>query len=416
MKKWEDHHLPSDLQAAGVYTLYHGTFFCVLGALLTLLGYLEMGSVVDLAPASQQLFSVMGCMVVGALLFRRAEERRWYGQLALSRLSDYQRQHGDDGHQEPVFGELVQRGTPEQVRWMRAAGMFRCCGGAFAISACFLPPPESLSPLGQWSLRAGLALLGVFWNFTGNKMLNRAVRHSAGVMPTFTPLPAGSYVLFLRNFSDDPRLAKPHRTPGLGALVRAWFLLGRSEEERIAAALGWAGPVVAVGMPGELAPNIGILRMYLPHDWQEPVRTLVRDARLVVLVLGRGPGTLWELGESMRVLPPERLVLVNPMKRAEYGKFRETARRELHAQADELWRTTGHRWTPPELPDPPADRQMPSLVRGIIHFTKDWEPTYFALPRVPLPEDYLLGALDRALWVPMLRLAAHERRVGAPHG
>jgi hypothetical protein len=123
--------------------------------------------------------------------------------------------------------------------------------------------------------------------------------------------------LYLRNFSDDRLLARPQRVPGLGTLVRAWFLLGRSEEKHIAAVLESVGPVVAVSVPGERAPNDGILRMDLPDAWQGPVRTLIRDARLVVLVLGAG------------------------------------------------------RW-------------MPSRVRGIIHFSAEWRPTYVPLPRVPL--------------------------------
>jgi hypothetical protein len=283
----------------------------------------------------------------------------------------------------------------------------------FTISACFLPPPEGLGPAGWWSMRAGMVLLGTFHLVIARNAFRRAVRLRVGVIPSFTPLPAGSYTLYLRNFSDDPRLAKPFPMLGLRPLIPGLFMMARSEEERIEAAFRWAGgPVVAVGVPGERAPNTGILRMHLPADWQDPVRTLVRDARLVVLVLGSGRGTLWELGEVMRVLPPERLVLVNPMKRAQYEQFRVLARRELQAQADELRRTTGRRWTPPELPDPPADRWKRSRVRGIIHFTRAWQGAYVALPPVPPPEDYLIAALDRALWAPMLRLTEHERRAG----
>jgi hypothetical protein len=174
--------------------------------------------------------------------------------------------------------------------------------------------------------------------------------------------------------------------------------------------------VIAVGVPGERAPNNAMLRMHLTGEWQGPVRNLIRDARLVVLVLGSGPGTLWELGEAMRVLPRERLVLVNPMRPTAYEEFRGLARRELRRRADEMQRATGRRWTPPELPDLPTTRWTPSRVRGIIHFGPDWQGTYVPLPRVRPPENFLLGALDRALWVPMLRLTERERRIGASHG
>lgn len=300
----------------------------------------------------------------------------------------------------------MKKGTREQVAGLMAVGGLICGSGAFTISACFLPPPGGFGTLAWWSLRAGLVLLGVFELSVGNSLLMRAERLNVGVIPSFTPLPAGSYILYLRNFGDDRRLGRPQRVPGPGTMVRAWFLVGRSEEKRIAAALRWAGPVVGVGVPGERMPNDGVLRMDLPDDWQGPVRNLIENARLVVLVLGAGPGTLWELGESMRTLPPERLLLLNRMKSAEYEQFRQVARQELRAQADEVRRATGRRWAPPMLPDPPADRRVPSQLRGIVHFTGNWRPTYVALPRVPLPEDYLLGALDRALWVPMVQLTA----------
>nr|WP_221380767.1 hypothetical protein [Actinoplanes polyasparticus] len=416
-KRWEDHSLPSNLRAAARSNLYIGMISCLLGVGITVVGYMELWSWVDLLPGSQSYVVQMGFVFLGIYAFQQGERNRWRAQVASSRLSDYRRLHAGIGAAEPVFGPQVIRGTyQEYTKWF-AVGAVLTSGGVFTVSACFLPPPEGLGPAGWWALRAFFVLLGAFNLIVAKNAFRRAVRLRVGVIPSFTPLPAGSYVLYLRNFSDDPQLAKPFPMLGLRPLIPGLFMLARSEEERLETALRWAGsPMIAVGVPGERAPNNGILRMQLPNDWQAPVRKLVRDARLVVLVLGRGAGTLWELGEVMRELPPERLVLVNPMKRAKYEEFRSVAREALHAQADELERTTGHRWTPPELPDPPADRRTPSRVRGIIHWSRDWKPTYVPLPRVLPPEDYLLGALDRALWAPMLQMTEHERRVGAPHG
>ncbi|MEJ8653583.1 hypothetical protein WKI65_37450 [Streptomyces sp. MS1.AVA.3] len=71
------------------------------------------------------------------------------------------------------------------------------------------------------------------------------------------------------------------------------------------------GRVVAVGQPGERLPLPGADRFYLPlDDWQPVVSDLIGRARLVILIAGTGPGTLWELTEAARLLRPEQLLLL----------------------------------------------------------------------------------------------------------
>lgn len=66
---------------------------------------------------------------------------------------------------------------------------------------------------------------------------------------------------------------------------------------------GDEAPLVGVGRPGESAPHVGALRVYLPDaDWKPQVRELIEGARHVVLALGWGEGASWELGEAMRIL------------------------------------------------------------------------------------------------------------------
>ena len=115
-------------------------------------------------------------------------------------------------------------------------------------------------------------------------------------------------------------------TGALTMLVRDFFVVPRPEELPLVDALTTNDvPMVTVGRPDEASPAVGAVRMYLPRDdWQAPVRELMRRARPVVVVLGDGPGVLWELNEAMRILPPERLVLVVPMDDEEYEQFRET--------------------------------------------------------------------------------------------
>ena len=56
-------------------------------------------------------------------------------------------------------------------------------------------------------------------------------------------------VLYLRSFADDGCAARRY-----GALT---------EEEQLAKALAWVGPLLAVGRPGEVLPHVGAQRIYV---------------------------------------------------------------------------------------------------------------------------------------------------------
>jgi len=106
-----------------------------------------------------------------------------------------------------------------------------------------------------------------------------------------------SPVLYLRSFDDDPAAASL-----TGVLT---------EEEYLAIVLGQIGPFVAVGRPGEFKPHAGASRVYLEHQsWQPRVEAALRGARLVVIRTGRTTGLDWEVERAVRVLTPERLVLL----------------------------------------------------------------------------------------------------------
>ncbi len=107
---------------------------------------------------------------------------------------------------------------------------------------------------------------------------------------------------------------------------------------------------------------------------------MMRGASVVVLVLGHGAGTLWELGEAMRTLAPQRLLLLVTMSRREYDRCREVVEAGLRQRAETVRRETGARWTPPPLP------------------------------------GYVLGALDRSMWPAVVQLTDYELRTGKRHG
>ncbi|MGH3898158.1 MAG: hypothetical protein ACRDTA_07865 [Pseudonocardiaceae bacterium] len=95
----------------------------------------------------------------------------------------------------------------------------------------------------------------------------------------------------------------------------------------------------------------------------------------MVLALGPGEGAIWELIEAMRILPPERLVLLVPIREQEYKKFCHEARQRLQVLAD-----------PPPLSEYTPDSRirssnMSSRLKALIYYSSDlgsskWKPAF----------------------------------------
>ncbi len=143
-------------------------------------------------------------------------------------------------------------------------------------------------------------------------------------------------VVYLRSFgSEDVQV--PEKPPGvMGRIIlrlgdRAWFfampgaiiawlarlaytVAGRGSnrlEEQLARGVASAGPMIAVGRPGEDVATLGAVRAYLAdEDWQQFVIDLLERAQLVLLQIESTEGTWWEFSECVRIVPPERLVLM----------------------------------------------------------------------------------------------------------
>ncbi|MFI6850035.1 hypothetical protein OG535_40020 [Kitasatospora sp. NBC_00085] len=208
-------------------------------------------------------------------------------------------------------------------------------------------------------------------------------QHLVEVVNSPQELDVDSYVLYLRSFDDDVRRASleenQHHPPGPGAVLPDLFLSDRTDEEQLAAALASVAPLVAVGRPGERLPLLGARRLYLPlDDWQDTVRQLMERARLVVMVLGMGPGLMWEFIEAVRILPPERLVLMVSMDEPTYEQFCSLAHEQLRDLASTPLMTTDHPLRPEQLLPPlpragkDADTEDSAAFRGAIYFDHDW--------------------------------------------
>jgi hypothetical protein len=274
---------------------------------------------------------------------------------------------------------------------------------------------------GRWyHLLAGGVLIGA-----GQRFRWHARQHLSRIISA--PPQGKSFILYLRPFRDDPKLAELEAIPRLrGAavpilLLQELFFSGRSEEEQLVAALkkGNLGPVIAVGAPGEWRPPSGAMRMYLQHhDWQKSVQELMSRASLVVIVLGVGAGTMWELVEATRMVPPERLLLIVPMPELEYERFREKAMAELHARAERIRNDTGRHWSPPELPGyPQGVKKMHGRVQMLIYFFSNWKPVVLPLGavRFSIFYDTLTLPLRAALYHVFTNAAEYEQRNSSGH-
>ncbi|WP_421707516.1 hypothetical protein [Algihabitans sp.] len=118
-----------------------------------------------------------------------------------------------------------------------------------------------------------------------------------------------SPLLYLRSFEDDQT--------DLGIISRIRRRIGIGTYEKIIVdQLGRYGDFVALGVPGEGGQRAEeAARLYLPHDsWKNVVRHLLLRAQRVVLRVSETPGIVWELDEALRLVEPQRLILVTPTK------------------------------------------------------------------------------------------------------
>jgi hypothetical protein len=228
------------------------------------------------------------------------------------------------------------RGHDPRKAQSRATGAFLIVSGTVLCVVCLalavyltidvffigVPPYVEIVPM--------VVLLSGPAYAAGLNLVRRGRRHFVTVLSSHEQLE--DFVLYLRWFKEDSFLDRAYPRVGSPFLFHL-LISGASEEEQLVKVLKPYGRVVAVGDPTEALPRVGADRFYLPFEgWQEPVRALISKARLVVLSLGMGEGTLWELVEAMSLLPPERLILLVPMDEEDYEAFRREAHHRLRGR------------------------------------------------------------------------------------
>ena len=196
------------------------------------------------------------------------------------------------------------------------------------------------------------AVLPAMWlAWKGNKRIQRilAVRANEKLLSDYR-----DPVLYLRSFEEDPitdKMARINRTQ--------WD--PRTEEQHLSAALDQLGPCVAIGLPGEELPELGVARMYVSDDqWQSTINDLMIKAQAVVFRAairpGFGKGLMWEVERATKLVKPERLLLIVTRDQEKYEAFRKVA----------------ERFFPGPLPEYRPPESVSGTMAGIIYFRPDW--------------------------------------------
>ena len=117
-------------------------------------------------------------------------------------------------------------------------------------------------------------------------------------------------VLLLRSFNDDMMLiVRGARYPKSTDLHRKGMTFERVVQDHLSP----FGPYIAIGRPEEQLSPLGAARDYVPDTvWQDEVQQRIRDAAVVVLVIGTSPGLAWELSRLRDLGQLHKLILLFP--------------------------------------------------------------------------------------------------------
>lgn len=234
--------------------------------------------------------------------------------------------------------------------------------------------PAGLENFDRLAGRATYSLIGpLMWGALAATLLSVARRIHLKVDVAQREADRRPPVVYLRSFTADKRLSR--RPLAFGRLASF-----RSEEEQMVAALREAGPVFALGKPGERLPRLGASRVYVDEaEWRQQVLSWFGGAALVVMHIPASPtdGLVWEIEQGLQLVERDRLVFVVTSS----------------AGADWLAQRLGER-IPDTLPSLGSGRgPYGSRVSGILHFACG-RPEFRRLIKPPV--------FHRPFWTPLV--------------
>ncbi|GAB3169816.1 hypothetical protein GCM10027059_35430 [Myceligenerans halotolerans] len=183
----------------------------------------------------------------------------------------------------------------------RAAGaVIAVCGIAMlsvAIVRVIAPEEFVQEGFGNPLIALALALLGLEvlnWSRQPGRLAKRVLQPAVRKQIDSDDRPP---VLLLRSFQDDN--LEVHPPFALTGAVDAFSGESHVRFEEVIAWSAWErGPLRTFGQPGTRLQPLGAARDY--HDdanWQEAIRQVSQEAQAQVLIVGRSPSLIWEIGE-----------------------------------------------------------------------------------------------------------------------
>lgn len=229
--------------------------------------------------------------------------------------------------------------------------------------------PGNLFWLGFWGY-IGLTYKFIAWLSDKYRERQKKVLMSAQELLKHDRRP---HVLYLRAFRDDETTSR--------------LLNLSTEEQELAVTMRDIGPFIAFGNPSEQVSEPGAARMYVEHEhWQEVVADLMTSARLVVGRIANSDGFLWEISTAVKLIGPERLLLLLPANKEEYEEFRERAKRLFPCKLPEHKFKARH-----------SESHLSS--EGYLCFGPDWTPRLQVFTSARLRQNFWIPG------VPIYKLA-----------
>ena len=321
----------------------------------------------------------------------------------------------------PALSLMVQmrkEGVRETPHRGSGAALYRLTGGALIGIGLLLGSLVGIfpnvisfngSPHETWDLllktailTVGRFVLGVAIGTRGVRLYNRGRRLALPVMPVndafdgATPAP----ILYLRSFAADAPAAKAPI-----ALTGVYIPTVTTHEERLVRVLKSIGPVIAIGRPEDLVPELGATRLYVPNgEWQPQVRQRLLQSQLVLLRCATTPGLVWEVQTVIAEKLPTQVILLIPAGSG-YAKFVE--------QYGTLF--------PRGLPEWDGSTKARGLdIQGLVSFDAEWTPRLTrVVAKMPFFEEAALRrafqqVLDAANVGARLKGRSFSERIGAP--
>lgn len=177
-------------------------------------------------------------------------------------------------------------------------------------------------------------------------------------------------VVFLRSFHDDDLSFVEKDKGSLSDILLERILRRLTPKRRLEEVLAFifrnAGPVVAIGKPGEPLPEMGFARTYVgDDDWQAKVVEWLNESAVIVVLAGASSGVTWELTEiARRGLLPRTVLLLPPLLNVAQSK----------GYADRFKRWNGLREAVPSLPMPASSSGYEIDTVVSIFFLADSRP------------------------------------------